>query len=95
MFFFFFFVLLIVFSREFVPWGFFLIILVLLRIAGEALFVFRPLINESREHPKLTRFSMLLDILLVPLLLTLGWCWTLGCGCALCAYPGGGTAHYY
>ena len=58
------------FSREFVPGGLLLIILVLLRIAGEALFVFRPLINESREHPKLTRFSMLLDILLVPLLLT-------------------------
>lgn len=58
------------FSREFFPGGVLLIILVLLRVMAEALFVFRPLINESREHPKLTRFAMLLDILLVPLLLT-------------------------
>jgi len=58
------------FSREFFPGGLLLIILVLLRVMSEALFVFRPLINESREYPKLTRFAMLLDILLVPLLLT-------------------------
>lgn len=58
------------FSNEFFPGGVLLIILVLLRVVAEALFVFRPLINESREYPKLTRFTMLLDVLLVPLLLT-------------------------
>lgn len=58
------------FSGEFFPGGVLLIILVLLRVVAEALFVFRPLINESREYPKLTRFAMLLDVLLVPLLLT-------------------------
>jgi hypothetical protein len=58
------------FSNEFFPGGVLLIILLLLRVMAEALFVFRPLINESREYPKLTRFTMLLDVLLVPLLLT-------------------------
>ncbi|MEM6429739.1 MAG: hypothetical protein AAF708_10905 [Deinococcota bacterium] len=54
---------------SFFPGGAVLVILVILRIVAEMLFVFRPLINESREFPKRTRFTMLLDVLLVPLLL--------------------------